>query len=192
MRKLSRFCLLAAAFCFGHGQATLAAPQSAPSSALAGPITLDYSQGAAYLGSHAVIRGNIRLNSPSFGAQAETATLDFIPSAHGKKGVSIARAALEPLPGGQVSGHFDDIAQGRNYRFRADHAVYVPDPAHPGGGQIKLDGHVQIAVNAPIALDGPFLTSTDHAVVRLGSGPAYPQVETGAGHVTFTPLNGGQ
>ncbi len=168
-------------------------PAAAPAGGLgSGPVTLTYTKGAAYTGTHAIIRGDVHLDSANFGAQAETVLADLRPGAKGKASLGLARAVLEPAPGGQVSGHFSDIAQGRSYQFQADRAVYVPDTRRAGGGRVDLTGHVQIAVNAPIALDGPLLTRTDHAVVLLGPGPAYPQVETGAGRITFTPLNGGQ
>lgn len=157
-----------------------------------GPVTLTYTKGAAYTGTHARISGDVHLDSANFGMQAETVLADLRPGAKGKGAVGLARAVLEPAAGGQVSGHFTDIAQGRSYHFQADRAVYVPDSSRAGGGRVDLTGHVQIAVSAPVALDGPLLTRTDHAVVLLGPGPSYPQVETGAGRITFTPLNGGQ
>ncbi len=174
-----------------HAQDT--APPAAPvSTTRVGPVNLTYNKGAAFAGNQVRVMGDVHINSTTFAAQAETITVDLLRGS--KKGAvgGIGRAAMEPLGGRQVSGQFDDIAQGRNYKFQADHAVYVPDQTRPGGGRIDLTGHVRVAVNAPIALDGPLVTVTDHAIVLLGQGTAYPQVETGAGHLTFTPLNGGQ
>ncbi len=174
-------------------QAQEAAPTAAPASAThLGPVDLTYHKGAAFAGNQVRVMGDVHINSQTFAAQAETITLDLLRGSKSGAVGGIGRAAMEPLAGHQVSGRFQDIAQGRNYQFQADHAVYVPDNARPGGGRIDLTGHVRLAVNAPIALDGPLVTVTDHAVVLLGQGTQYPQVQTGAGHLTFTPLNGGQ
>ncbi len=170
-----------------------AAPPGAPASTTrVGPVDLTYHKGAAFAGNQVRVSGDVRINSQTFAAQAETITLDLLRGSKSGAVGGIGRAAMEPLANHQVSGRFQDIAQGRNYQFQADHAVYVPDNARPGGGRIDLTGHVRLAVNAPIALDGPLVTVTDHAVVLLGQGTQYPQVQTGAGHLTFTPLNGGQ
>ncbi len=170
-----------------------AAPSAAPASTTrVGPVNLTWQKGLSAIGNQVRVSGDVHLSSPTFAAQAETITVDLLRGS--KKGAvgGIGRASMEPLAHKQVSGQFDDIAQGRNYKFQADHAVYVPDNARPGGGRIDLTGYVRLAVNAPIALDGPLVTVTDHAVVLLGQGSEYPKVETGAGHLTFTPLNGGQ
>jgi len=195
MRKQKHIILLAASLLAlplaGHAQE--AAPTGAPTSATRiGPVDLTYHKGAAFAGNQVRVSGDVRINSQTFAAQAETITVDLLRGSKSGAVGGIGRAAMEPLAGHQVSGRFQDIAQGRNYQFQADHAVYVPDNARPGGGRIDLTGHVRLAVNAPIALDGPLVTVTDHAVVLLGQGTQYPQVQTGAGHLTFTPLNGGQ
>lgn len=181
-------------------QAQEAAPTAAPvSTTRGGPVDLTWQKGSSEKGNQVRVTGNVHLSSDTFAANAETITVDLLRGAQGKTGGGrggtidgVGRAAMEPLPGRQVSGQYSDIAQGRKYQFQADHAVYVPDNARPGGGRIDLTGHVRVAVNAPIALDGPLVTVTDHAVVLLGQGAQYPQVQTGAGHLTFTPLNGGQ
>ena len=195
MRKQKHIILLAASLLAlplaGHAQE--AAPPGAPASTTrVGPVDLTYHKGAAFAGNQVRVMGDVHINSQTFAAQAETITVDLLRGSKSGAVGGIGRAAMEPLAGHQVSGRFQDIAQGRNYQFQADHAVYVPDNARPGGGRIDLTGHVHVAVNAPIALDGPLVTVTDHAVVLLGQGTQYPQVQTGAGHLTFTPLNGGQ
>jgi len=174
-------------------QAQEAAPTAVPTSTTrVGPVDLTYHKSAAFAGNQVRVSGDVHINSATFTAQAETITVDLLRGSKGGAVGGVGRAAMEPLAGRQVSGQFDDIAQGRSYKFQADHAVYVPDSARPNGGRIDLTGHVRVAVNAPIALDGPLVTVTDHAVVLLGQGMQYPQVQTGAGHLTFTPLNGGQ
>lgn len=195
MRKCNNITLfIGTAFAFAAPiQAQEATPTAAPASTTrVGPVDLTYHKGAAFAGNQVRVSGDVHINSTTFTAQAETITVDLVRGGKGKTLGGINRAAMEPLANKQVSGRFQDIAQGRNYQFQADHAVYVPDNARPGGGRIDLTGHVRVAVNAPVALDGPLVTVTDHAVVLLGQGTAYPQVETGAGHLTFTPLNGGQ
>lgn len=174
-------------------QAQDAAPTAVPASTTrVGPVDLTYHKGAAFAANQVRVSGDVHINSTTFTAQAETITVDLLRGSKSGAVGGVGRAAMEPLPGRQVSGQFQDIAQGRSYKFQADHAVYVPDSARPSGGRIDLTGHVRVAVNAPIALDGPLVTVTDHAVVLLGQGMQYPQVQTGAGRLTFTPLNGGQ
>lgn len=173
--------------------APIQAQDAAPvSTTRGGPVDLTWQKGSSEKGNQVRVSGDVHLISATFAAQAETITVDLLRGSKSGAVGGVGRAAMEPLPGKQVSGRFQDIAQGRSYQFQADHAVYVPDNARPNGGRIDLTGHVRVAVNAPIALDGPLVTVTDHAVVLLGQGTQYPQVQTGAGHLTFTPLNGGQ
>lgn len=137
--------------------------------------------------------GRVRLTSEDYDLSCETLT--FLPEKPKDKAGGrpvLARVTAEPAAGAQVTAdvrrpnalHPDE---GQAFHIVADHAAYVPENLRPGGVRVNFTGHVQVTTTAGF-LSGPSITTTDQAIILLGKGDDYPQIETGPAHITATPV----
>jgi hypothetical protein len=161
-----------------------------------GTMTLAYKGGMRYAGGTLDLFGGFTATSETIDLSGQTINISLVSKRSQKGGPSIARATAvgDPDKGTQVTGRFVDTLRKQTILMSADKAVYVPEPDRPGGGRVDFTGHVKVVIIAPLSLAEPSETTTDHAVILLGTNdpdaePKYPQVETGPGHITLTPLD---
>jgi len=137
--------------------------------------------------------GRVRLTSEDYDLSCETLTF-LSEKLKGKTGGRpvLARVSAEPAAGAQITA---DVRrpnalhpnEGQSFHVVADHAAYVPEYSRPGGVRVNFTGHVQVTTTAGF-LSVPSITTTDQAVILLGQGEDYPQIETGPAHITATPV----
>ena len=133
------------------------------------------------------LTGHAKITSQDYDLTSADIKVLFTPGA--KAGVSGLREAVAvggAVPGAQVVAHIRQPLQSASYEVHSDRAVYQPDTRRPGGGTLKFTGHVQVITKSGFLAE-PSVSTTDTATILLGIGADYPQVETGAGHITLTP-----
>lgn len=176
--------LLTTLVCSAVGQYAAAAEKQT-----IGPVTIVYKH-FTYTGSAFTAEGGVTLTSALYNLTAQTVVV-YLGGKAGPGGTGITKAIADgdPATGTQVIGNFDDVKEGRSYKFYADHAVYKPDPTKPSGGTVDFTGNVTMSIEAPEALAVPSITHLKHAVVTLGSGPDYPRIDGDEGETVLTPLH---
>jgi len=130
------------------------------------------------------LTGHAKITSDDYDLVAADIKVTFAPGT--KSGVSGLREAVAVGGDAQVVAHIRQPLQSAAYEVHSDRAVFLPDNSRPSGGILKFTGHVKVITKSGF-LAGPSVSTTDTATILLGVGAAYPQVETGPGHLTLTP-----
>ena len=169
------------------GQSPVIPGQSPAASAKIGPVNLSWTLPGDFSDDKLNLRGIVHMTSTSYDLQARSVVAIFNKSNNGLE-IAKATATGDPAKNVQVIGRFEAPEQGRTYLIDGDQAVYVPDASRKGGGRIDFTGNVAVTLQSPKDLSGPGIMKTDKATVLVGAGPEYPQVQFGAGTLTFTPL----
>ena len=160
-----------------------------PASFSLGRVNLDYKKPAKYRPGFAQFAGKVRMTSDNYDLSCETLTFLFDKTrggAAGKTPLNKVDAEGDPAAGVQVVADVRRPLESQAYHVFADHAVYVPDKSRPNGVAMNFTGHVKVITTSGF-LAGPSETTTDHATLLLGQGDDYPRLDTGPGHITFTP-----
>ena len=137
------------------------------------------------------LTGHVKITSDDYDLYAADIKLYSAPgSKTGASGIQsgIQKAVAEggATPGSQVIAHIRQPLQSEEFEIDSDRAVYLPDHTRPSGGAMKFTGHVKVITKSGFLAE-PSVTTTDAATILLGVGADYPQIETGAGHITLTP-----
>ena len=154
-----------------------------------GRVNLDYKKPATYKPGFAQFAGQVRMTSENYDLSCETLTFLFDKTrggAAGKTPLNKVDAEGDPAAGVQVVADIRRPLESQAYHVFADHAVYVPDKSRPNGVAMNFTGHVKVVTTSGFLAE-PSVTTTDHATLLLGQGEEYPRLETGPGHITFTP-----
>ena len=154
-----------------------------------GRVSLDYKKPATYRPGFAQFAGQVRMTSENYDLSCETLMFLFDKTkgnAAGKTPLNKVDAEGDPAAGVQVIADVRRPLESQAYHIFADHAVYVPDKSRPNGITMSFTGHVKVITTSGF-LAGPSETTTDHATLLLGQGDDYPRLDTGPGHITFTP-----
>lgn len=154
-----------------------------------GRVNLDYKKPAQYRPGFAQFAGQVRMTSDNYDLSCETLTFLFDKAkggAAGKTPLNKVDAEGNPAAGVQVIADVRRPLESQAYHIFADHAVYVPDKSRPNGVTMNFTGHVKVVTTSGFLAE-PSVTTTDHATLLLGQGDDYPRLDTGPGHITFTP-----
>jgi hypothetical protein len=134
--------------------------------------------------------GSVTLTSEDYDLNAEDIKIIFDPESRKipkKNGTAaLSRAVAVGLPDKPVIAHLRRPLESQDYTIYSDQAVYVPDLTRPSGGKMEFTGHVKVITDSGF-LAVPSVSTFGSATVLLGAGTEYPQVITGAGHITLTP-----
>jgi len=135
--------------------------------------------------------GQIGITSEEYDLAAGDIKVYFQTGKAGKSLLNRATADGGPATGGQVDVHVKRPSESQSYEVKSDHAVYTPDDTRPNGGKMVFTGRVTVITNSGSLAEpsvSTFDTKTKPVTVLLGQGDDYPQLETGPGHVTATPI----
>ena len=170
-----------------------AAPASAQTgSTSAGKVNLVWHKSAVYTPAGLTMSGEVQVTSPDYDLSAETVTATLAPAQKAGAAPALTKAVAVAAPGRQVTADIrsTDAVTGKAkaaYHILADKAVYLPDAARPGYGEIDFTGHVQVSTQSGFSI-GPAVGTTDQATLLFGPDKAkYPQLETGPGRAVVTP-----
>lgn len=131
--------------------------------------------------------GQAKITSDNYDLNAADIKITFLSgSKAGASGLRQAAAEGGTAPSTQVVAHLRRPLESESYEIFSDKALYLPDKSRPSGGRLTFTGHVKIITKSGF-LAAPSTSTFDAATVLLGSGDAYPQIETGPGHITLTP-----
>ena len=151
-----------------------------------GTVTVDFDKATLNPGLWHLM-GHANITSDDYDLRAADITITFAPgSKTGASGLRQAVAEGGAVPGAQVIAHIRRVLQSEAYEIYADRAVYLPDRSRPSGGTMKFTGHVKVITKSGFLAE-PSVSTFETATVLLGAGSAYPQVQTGPGHITLTP-----
>ena len=133
------------------------------------------------------LTGHVVMTSDDYDLTAEDVKIVSSPASNTKKAASsIRQATATGTPAKQVVAHIRRPLESETYEIYADRAVYQPDSSRPAGGSLTFTGNVKEVIKSGFFAE-PSIGTFDHATVLLGPGRDYPQVQTGAGHITLTP-----
>ena len=133
------------------------------------------------------LMGHAKITSDNYDLNAADIKITFAPgSKTGASGLRQAVAEGGAAPNMQVIAHIRRPLESETYEIYSDKAIYLPDKTRPGGGRMNFTGHVKVITKSGFLAE-PSVSTFDSATVLLGAGNAYPQIETGAGHITLIP-----
>jgi hypothetical protein len=141
------------------------------------------------------LMGHAKMTSDDYDLYAADIKVYFVPASKAgskpgsKAGASVLSQAVAEggaTPDSQVIAHIRRPLDSAAFEIYSDKAVYLPDSKRPGGGTITFTAHVKIITKSGFFAE-PSVSTFESATVLLGAGKDYPQLETGAGHMTFTP-----
>ena len=139
-------------------------------------------------GSQGRFSAGVRMTSEQYDLTAEDVLATLASAQSGHSGLAGATAAGSTAKKTQVVAHVKQPLQGEAFEIFADHAVYVPDYARPGGGRIDFTGHVRVlSMSGFLAGPAPGDFGNGPVTILLGQGDDYPQLQTGPGHIVVTP-----
>ncbi|MGI4791406.1 MAG: hypothetical protein ACRYFS_21470 [Janthinobacterium lividum] len=182
-----------------YAQSEKTKPAGAPQSKI-GKVNVDF-QKATLNPSLWHLMGNAKITSNDYDLIAADIKISFMPGTKTKpSALSQAVAEGGVAPNSQVLTHIRQLLkstdpalkssakpqQSVSYEIFSDQAVYLPVRTRPGGGKINFTGHVKI-ITTSSSLTEPSISTFESASVLLGAGEDYPQIDTGAGHITLTP-----
>ena len=89
--------------------------------------------------------GRITFTSDNYDLAAEDIQVFLLPGKGGKAGASsLEKVTADGAADKQVDVHVRRPLQSEAFEILSDHAVYVPDKARPGYGQMDFTGHVTV------------------------------------------------
>ena len=160
--------------------------QSASSRLNVGTVNVDFQKATLTPGLWHLM-GQATITSDNYDLNAADIKVYFAPgSKTGASGLRQAVAEGGTSPGSQVIAHIRRPLESETYEIYSDKAVYLPEPSRPSGGRMTFTGHVKIITKSGF-FAAPSVSTFDSAIVLLGAGNDYPQVDTGPGHITLTP-----
>ncbi len=162
-----------------------------PAAPIFGDVKMTYTKPGVFTPTYIQVAGHVRMTSKNYDLSCETLTSLSVRGKAGGRPI-LASVTAMPAAGAQITADVRrpdalNALNSQTFHVLADKAVYVPERSRPDGVRVDFTGHVQVVTTAGF-LAGPSVTTTNRAVILLGRGDDYPQIETGPAHITATPI----